>query len=70
MFHFNLGNLYVTGVDIYITEKYLNGTYNSCSQVSNFMFYSTFYTIYFSIIQFCYHFKCCKPKEKKKMCHK
>lgn len=24
---------YVTGVDIHITEKYLNGTYNSCSQV-------------------------------------
>lgn len=24
---------YVTGVDIYITEDYLNGTFKSCSQV-------------------------------------
>lgn len=24
---------YVTGVNMYITEKYLNGTYNSCSRV-------------------------------------
>lgn len=24
---------YVTAVDFYITEKYLNGTYSSCNQV-------------------------------------
>lgn len=33
-FDFSAKKEYVTGVDISITEKYLNGTYQSCSRVS------------------------------------
>lgn len=31
------GKEFITEIDLYITQQYLNGTYNSCSRVRNQM---------------------------------